>query len=145
MNKLESPEGKIYTAFPEGHYQRKIDFDINQKDPGGVFIETRLDFHPKVQILPTCFSFTATFEVTSNMFEIHLYLYQRLDFPKPLNLKKYLEENPDTIKEVLMNAAPHASKTIYQFILNMGFRIEEDVIRKQVRNNVLSLKKKVVH
>jgi hypothetical protein len=142
MQKPKNLKGKIYTAFPEGHYQRKIEFDINQKEPGGAFIGIKLDFHPKIQILPTCFSFTAAFEVTSDMFDIHLFLYQRVDFPEPLNLKKYLEENSDIIKEVILNASPHAAKIIWQLVLNMGFRAEEDVIREQVRDTILKLEKK---
>ena len=145
MEKSTLKEGKIYTAFPEGHYQRKIDFDITQKDPGSAIVGAKLDFNPDIQILPTCFSFDAKFEFTSDMFHIQLYLYQRVDFPKPFNIKESLKKDKDVFKRLMMNAIPHAVKIVHQLILNMGFKVEEDLINEQITNCVSSLKEKTVH
>lgn len=144
--KMSDPQtGKIYTAFPEGYYKRKINFDRAQQDPGGAVVETRIDFHPEIQINPDCFSYSAEIKVNSSMFEVVLFLYQRVDFPGPLNLKKYLNDNPECIKEVMRHSVPHASMTIHQLILNMGFKTEEGVIKDQISNCISKLRKAQVH
>lgn len=145
MNRTMPTTGQIYTAFPEGHYQRKTEFDISQKDPGGAVVETRLDFHPDIQIMPSNFSFSAEFHFNSNMFEIVLFLYQRVDFPKALDLKNYINDNPECIKEVMFHALPHASKIIYGLMLNMGFKADEETINEQIKGCISKLKKQLAH
>lgn len=137
--------GRIYTAFPEGHYQRKVNFDDSQKDPGGATVEAKSDFHPNIHIFPSSYSFNAEFSLNSNLFEIVIYLYQRVDIPKPMDLNKYINENPNIIKEVMFHALPHASKIIYGLVLNMGYKAEERTIEEQLRDCINKLEKHQVH
>ena len=131
MNESILKEGKIYTAFPEGHFKRKIDFDITQRDPGYAGVACKLDMHPEVEILPTCFSFNARFEFTSDMFDIQLYLYQRVDFSEALNIKEGIKKDKDIIKRVMKEAIPHIVERVYQFGLNMGFEIPKKILLSQ--------------
>ena len=79
------------------------------------------------------------------MFNIQLYLYQRVDFPEPFNIKESLKKDKDVIKRVMMDAIPHAVKIVHQFILNMGFKVEEGLINEQITNCVSSLKERTIH
>jgi len=142
----ELKTGKIYTAFPEGHYKRKVEFDVSQVDPGQALIGVKLDFDPDVEIIKSqSFAFSAKFAVTSELFEIELYLYQRVDFPKPFNIADSLKREPETFKGVMFNALPHAAKTIHQFVLNMGMKSELKDIEEQLKDCISNLGKTATH
>ena len=138
--------GHIYTAFPEGHYKRKKGFDVSQTDPGRALVEVKLDFDPDVEIINSqSFAFNVKFIVSSEMFEIELHLYQRVDYNEPFDIKESLRRNPDTFKGVMFNALPHAAKTIYQFVLNMGMKYELKNIEEQLKKCISDLGKTTEH
>ena len=139
----EQQTGKIYTAFPEAHYKRKVPFDVSQADPGGAMVEAKLDFDPDVEIINgKSFAFDVKFIITSDLFEIVLHLYQRVDFYKPFNIGESLRRKPDTFKGVMLQALPHAAQIINQFILNMGMKSKLEDVTEQLKNCIKSLKKK---
>lgn len=45
----------------------------------------------------------------------------------------------------MIDAIPHAVKIVHQFILNMGFKVEEGLINEQITNCVSSLKERTIH
>lgn len=139
-------KGNLYIAFPEAHYMRKTPFDVSQADPGGAIVEANLDFNPDVEIIKSqSFAFNVKFIITSDLFDIVLHLYQRVDYEKPFDIQETLKRDPDTFKRVIMNALPHAAQNIYQFTLNMGMKSKLEDITEQLKNCITSLKGTTAH